>query len=287
MPNLRSIPTFPKTMEYKKGFTWTAPAQEIMKFQKLLVIPLEVQYEYRGSSVLSTPEGVKKLHKILINYEISKEFREADNQTPSKVFGFVTGILFFDDAAKIPYYEQSEYNLVILFPNGDSREFNVKSKTYYKKIPHTKKTIEAKELAKEFRKKLIPEKGDVNPKIRIRVRKDEVKINLPNVFFETDSAELTDESKEALDSIIKIIKEKAPNAQIVIRGFTDNRGSEEYNLKLSEKRAKAVADYLVEEGELKPENISYLGLGEKRPIASNRTAEGRAKNRRVEVLIYP
>ena len=75
----------------------------------------------------------------------------------------------------------------------------------------------------------------------------------------------------------------APTAVIIVEGYTDSIGSDAYNLRLSERRAQAVRDYLIELG-IKPSRITTKGYGKARPVASNETKEGRAENRRVEIL---
>jgi outer membrane protein OmpA-like peptidoglycan-associated protein len=71
---------------------------------------------------------------------------------------------------------------------------------------------------------------------------------------------------------------------MVVEGHTDSQGSDDLNLKLSEDRAAAVRDYLVSRG-VAADRLSAVGVGEKRPIADNTSAEGRANNRRVEIVI--
>ena len=75
-----------------------------------------------------------------------------------------------------------------------------------------------------------------------------------------------------------------PNVRISIIGFTDSIGTEEYNLRLSMRRAQATADYLISQG-VSPSQILAKGLGEAEPRASNETEAGRAQNRRVEIYL--
>ncbi len=104
---------------------------------------------------------------------------------------------------------------------------------------------------------------------------------LKNIFFDFNSARLKPESKLELDRLVKLLKRR-PDLKIVIEGHTDIIGSEEYNQKLSERRAKAVADYLINKG-IDPKRIRTVGYGSRKPVAPNDTPEGRAKNRRVEI----
>ncbi|HDR15232.1 MAG TPA: OmpA family protein [Desulfobacteraceae bacterium] len=104
------------------------------------------------------------------------------------------------------------------------------------------------------------------------------------ILFEFDSSELQPVAKANIESLAKILK-KYPDTNILIEGDTDDRGSEEYNQKLSERRAQAVADYQKSLG-VAGSRITTVGLGELNPIASNDTEYGRQQNRRVEVAIF-
>jgi len=87
-----------------------------------------------------------------------------------------------------------------------------------------------------------------------------------------------------LKKAIEFIK-KYPKTKTQIEGYTDDIGSEKYNQKLSERRATTVKKYLVKEGGIDAARLTTVGYGETKPVASNKTKEGRAKNRRVEILI--
>ena len=75
-----------------------------------------------------------------------------------------------------------------------------------------------------------------------------------------------------------------PDTEILVQGHTDSRGTDEYNLELSEKRAKSVFNQLVRNG-VKSDRLVTMGLGESEPIATNDTDEGRQQNRRVEIAV--
>ena len=104
---------------------------------------------------------------------------------------------------------------------------------------------------------------------------------LEQVNFEFDSARLTAGSTAMLDEGVKILKRHS-DLKVEIAGHTDSQGAEEYNQGLSERRAQAVADYLIGHG-ANGSNITVKGYGEGQPVADNGTKEGRAANRRVEL----
>lgn len=103
------------------------------------------------------------------------------------------------------------------------------------------------------------------------------------ILFDTDSAVLSYEASQTIIELNKVLK-KYPANIIIVEGYTDSTGTAAYNKTLSEKRAKAVYDFILNNG-LKTSFISYVGYGIQNPVASNSTAEGRAKNRRVELNI--
>ena len=101
--------------------------------------------------------------------------------------------------------------------------------------------------------------------------------------FGFDSAEFTPEARAILDEQAAIL-EKESDVKVEIAGYTDSIGSEEYNQGLSERRAKAVEEYLISKG-ISAHRLKTVGYGKSRPIAPNDTREGRAKNRRVELNV--
>ncbi len=100
--------------------------------------------------------------------------------------------------------------------------------------------------------------------------------------FDFDSAELKPAMMAELDKIAEKIKATNGEEKILVIGHTDSTGPEAYNQRLSERRAQAVADYLASKGIT---NLSIKGMGESQPVADNSTREGRAKNRRVEIVV--
>jgi len=110
-------------------------------------------------------------------------------------------------------------------------------------------------------------------------------IRLQNVNFDTGKAKILPESFQTLDEVADILG-RWPDLRIEIAGHTDSRGTDARNLALSQARASAVRDYLVNKfPELRPEQFTAKGYGESQPIATNTTTLGRARNRRVEFRV--
>mgnify|MGYP000430039030 CR=1 FL=1 len=117
---------------------------------------------------------------------------------------------------------------------------------------------------------------------------DKVPVNKPikldaRALFATNSAELSGSGASAIDQLAQGISELNEVNRVVVVGHTDSRGAESYNQALSEKRAASVRDQLAKK--LPNLDIAAIGRGETRPVASNDTALGRAKNRRVEIVV--
>jgi outer membrane protein OmpA-like peptidoglycan-associated protein len=108
--------------------------------------------------------------------------------------------------------------------------------------------------------------------------------NTATVNFKFDSAELTPETKQALDQLAAQIKDRQ-NFILEMQGFADDKGADVYNYQLTHKRADAVRRYLADQHNVPLFRMHVLGLGEARAVADNHTPEGRAQNRRVEVRL--
>ena len=124
--------------------------------------------------------------------------------------------------------------------------------------------------------------------LEVALVKKEFKIVLPNVYFEFDKSDIKPESYPVLDGAAKTIftvLSTTPDAKFEIQGHTDSKGSDAYNQKLSEARASSVKEYLVTNHQIVAARLMSRGYGESKPVASNDTDAGRAKNRRVEFVV--
>lgn len=104
------------------------------------------------------------------------------------------------------------------------------------------------------------------------------------VLFDVDKSTITEADKMELQKAVAFVK-KYPGAKIEVDGHTDSIGTDAYNQKLSERRAAAVKDFLIKEAGVDSSKITAVGHGKAEPVADNKTAAGRARNRRVEILI--
>lgn len=115
---------------------------------------------------------------------------------------------------------------------------------------------------------------------------DNIILSMPgNITFPSDSSSINENAREVLNSVSKVLKEYK-KTNIAVAGYTDSTGNASYNQLLSEKRARTVADTLMDFGVAR-ERVFAQGFGIQNPIASNDTPEGRAENRRVELALVP
>ncbi len=144
--------------------------------------------------------------------------------------------------------------------------------------PKPKKSIPPppKQKVEDHASTTVVQLAEVEPEVGKSIRLD-------NIFFEFDKATLKAESDAELEKLVDLLTDY-PLMQVIIEGHTDDQGSDDYNMKLSDARAKAVVDHLIAK-KVDSERLAWKGYGETRPQASNATEQGRATNRRVEFRI--
>jgi outer membrane protein OmpA-like peptidoglycan-associated protein len=107
-----------------------------------------------------------------------------------------------------------------------------------------------------------------------------------SVLFVTNKSDLMPGAQMKLNEVAQALTQQDTESKIVVEGYTDSQGGAGYNQDLSQRRAQSVRDYLVSRG-IAADRITAEGFGLNRPIADNTTAEGRANNRRVEIVVHP
>lgn len=281
MPNVRHIPTFPDK-EINLTESWSAEAVEIVKVNNAPNLSMALASDYLFANIETNEEGKKN---AVIQYHImtDKDLVQAGlsrSGYPARIYGFNYGTFLWDMENNIPISQSEKYQ--ILF--GYGKELSYRSLQYKMNIISSYKIYDSitKEEEDRDRRELEENLNNEN-NITVETVPEGLVLRLGEILFDTDSFTLKSESKETIDNIIEAIKKTYPDREIIVRGHTDNTGSEEYNKNLSERRAKTVADYILPN--LNHDKLSYSGFGDKEPIAPNDTAEGRSKNRRVDIII--
>jgi len=142
--------------------------------------------------------------------------------------------------------------------------------------------VESKDYVKQTAA-LIMEKD--KPQVRdFAMLKVGMSITLRGIYFDFDKSTIKPESRPALEDAAKMLNEN-PTINVEIQGHTDSKGSDEYNLSLSDRRAASVVAYLTQNLGIDRSRLTSRGYGESQPIATNDTDAGRALNRRVEFMV--
>ncbi|MCF8351278.1 MAG: OmpA family protein [Bacteroidales bacterium] len=222
---------------------------------------------------------VKPVDETLLEEEVEvKDFAMVTvrgtvmDQVTHSPLGVIMEIIDNESNRVIASFESNERTgeYLVSLPSGKSYGLAVKAKEY---LFHSENfDIPPVTEFREMKKDIYLKKVEIGSKIILQ-----------NIFFEFNEAKLQPESMPELERLVKLMKD-VPTLKIEISGHTDNVGSELYNQELSEKRAKAVVDYLVAKG-VDRNRLTYKGYGLTQPIASNETEEGRAMNRRTEFKV--
>ncbi len=226
-----------------------------MKITKLTII-LFVFVTTIGKSQQLTPTETKALMEISVT-----NFSDKPLQKETIVFEGSK------NKTKISAITDASGKAKVLLPEGDT--YNVKYRDFMEQVNYSKVEIPA-------------EPGAFTYQLKIKFEPEKV-YTLKNVNFETAKANLTANSYPALNDFVGALKD-IPTMIIEIAGHTDNIGSDETNLTLSQERANAVMKYIISKG-IASNRITAKGYGATQPIASNDNEEGRKQNRRTEVRI--
>lgn len=280
LPTIRGVPSFPNR-KVKPGENWSMKGlevhdcMELFQMDKLLEIPFTADYTYVGPVEINE----KIYHQINVYYEFQQT--NYNNSLYKKgTFAGIQGraaqeILWDKEIGDIfNYKEEFEIEMFDIFNNsyyftgisgGNVTEY--KSLNTDEDVEKIKNTVEEYDLKDVTVSK--SEKG--------------LTISVENIQFEPDSDILLKSEKEKLHKLGEILK--TVSNDLLITGHCADRGTRGAQQNLSESRASAVANFLVEEGVRDSYHIFTQGKGAREPIASNKTEAGRAKNRRVEITI--
>ena len=290
MPVVRDVPIFPQ-YDVKKGESWRHSASEAhdlrdnFNIQKPFVVPVDVTYTYQGPI---QREG-KTYQLIEVNYDLYYDIplknlqnRRNGNATlpmlyPVRTMGYSKQRLYWDNNAGIlPYYDEV-FTIMMELNTGAVIEYRGSAKAEITTLQRMDKEEIAGMLDKNIR-----DMGISNTTVE---KTDEgITISLENIQFEADSAHLLPAEKEKIEKIGKLLS-NYPDYELLISGHTALAGKAEDRQVLSEQRAAAVANYLIELGVREQHHIFTRGFGAEKPIAPNTTEANMARNRRVEITV--
>lgn len=220
---------------------------------------------------------------ILRTYE--KHLQEKGLRTVFKCSpcGRFDAILFseiMDKAGETKWHSLSpkELSFILMEGNYGDKNLTVGIYTYsLYSLTHTRvRVVEKQPLSLKLE---VLKAEDIKAKIA-----EKGSVSIYGIYFDHDSYTIKPESEETFREIARFLKEN-PEVKLYVVGHTDNTGSYDYNLELSKKRAEAVVEKLVREYGISANRLRAVGVGPVSPVAPNATEEGRAKNRRVELVL--
>ena len=290
MPVVRDVPIFPQH-DVKKGESWRHSASEAhdlrdnFNIQKPFVVPVDVTYTYQGS----VQRNGKTYQLIEVNYDLyydipvkNLQSKRNGNMTlpmlyPVRTMGYSKQRLYWDNNAGIlPYYDEV-FTIMMELNTGAVIEYRGSAKAEITTLQRMDKEEIAGMLDKNIR-----DMGISNTTVE---KIDEgITISLENIQFEADSAHLLPAEKEKIEKIGKLLS-NYPDYELLISGHTALAGKAEDRQVLSEQRAAAVANYLIELGVREQHHVFTRGFGAEKPIAPNTTEANMARNRRVEITV--
>ncbi|MBQ3687043.1 MAG: OmpA family protein [Treponema sp.] len=301
MPTVRDVPVFPDR-EVSPGESWTAQGHEAHDLRRQFAVrtpykvPFEATYTYLGTvtaeakaavdggadSAAGAGTATKTLHVINVKYTMSMETPEPAGMQyymdyPLAMMGYSDELVYWDnELGAIDHYTEN---------------FRILMESSYGNVYEFRGTADAEVTS--FERVATEEKiADVEEQIKnlgiddITVKKTDkgLTISIENIQFGGESAVLLNSEKIKLRKIAGILRDY-PDNDILVSGHTAHYPGGADPQVLSEERAAAVADFLVELGVKDKYHVFTQGFGDKQPIDTNDTAEGRAKNRRVEITI--
>lgn len=281
MPTVRDVPTFPD-YQVNPGDKWTAKGHEAhdlrkgFGIEKPFKVPFNAEYTYVGV------ESKTGLHVIRARYSMFSENPapkdpSAMHDFPKLTQGYSDEVIYWDNKKGTIDHYHEKFRILIETAQGNLYEFtgSAKAEVTEFKRSNTEENVAAVQ-------EIINDMGLEN----VTVAKSDMglTISLEDIKFKPDSAILMDSEKIKIQKIAEILVQW-PENDILVTGHTALAGNARMRKELSMDRANTVAEYLINLKVRDRFHVFTQGLGAERPIASNNTEEGKAKNRRVEITL--
>ncbi|MBL8965705.1 MAG: OmpA family protein [Spirochaetaceae bacterium] len=279
MPVVRNVPVFP-ARALSPGDTWTAPGEERHDLRRGFgipdpyAIPFEARYRYEGPVLR---EG-KTLRLVTCSYTIFHQPaapRSYATIYPVQIAGYSDQKIYWDPGIGQPAAYEERFKLVFDWSDGRTIEYRGTAKARLLEAELMDRASLAAEVAKAVAGM---------PNVSVEATTEGVAIRIEDIQFQPDSARLLPAELEKIARIAEILK-RYPGRDVLVAGHTALAGSAEGRKTLSAERARAVAERLIAAGARSPDRIQVAGYGAERPVADNATETGRARNRRVEIVI--
>jgi len=279
MPVVRDVPVFPGR-DIKVGESWTYEGHEMHDFRdgfgikEPYRIPFTAHYVYLGERAWKG----KNYPAFSVNYRVQLQPKPVPGKIwPRRIEGESDQVVFWDSdqGQAVAYNEQFRY--VFELSNGRKIEYTGRAEAEVIESIRMDKEKMAEEIAGDIDRLGIPD-------VTVRVVDEGITISLDDIKFQADTAVMLPGEREKLDKVADILK-RYQERDILVGGHTALAGTVEGRNKLSTERASVVADYLIARKARSPDRVTVRGYGADKPVADNRTEEGKRKNRRVEITI--
>jgi outer membrane protein OmpA-like peptidoglycan-associated protein len=279
MPVVRNVPVFPDR-DLKPGEKWSAEGHEMHDFRDTFGIkepyniPFIANYEFLGDR----PWKGKTWPAFSVSYHIVSSPKAVLGRVwPQRIMGSSEQIVYWDSAKGQPSGYEEQFRMVFAFSNNRTVEYRGRAESEVIWSVEIDREKIADEIAEDLNRMKIPG-------VSVRAVEEGITISLEDIRFRADTAIMLPGEREKLDKIAAILK-RYPERDILVGGHSALAGTAEGRMRLSLERASVVANYLVAQKALKPDQVVVRGYGAEHPVADNRTEDGRRKNRRVEFTI--
>ncbi|MDR0588932.1 MAG: OmpA family protein [Spirochaetaceae bacterium] len=279
MPVVRNVPVF-LDQELNPGDTWSAEGYEMHDFRDSFGInepyriPFIANYTFLGRRQWRG----KDYPALSVSYRIFTEPEPVKGILwPRRIMGASDQIVYWDtELGQAAAYDEV-FRMVFELSNGNTVEYRGSAEAEIIESPGMDKEKIAREIGDAINRMGIADTS-------VRIVDEGIAISLENIQFQPDSAELLPAEKVKLDQIIGVLQQYGER-DILVGGHTALAGRAEDRMVLSQERAAAVADYLIEKKVRASDHIVVRGYGAEQPLGDNTTEAGRRKNRRVEITI--
>ena len=280
MPVVRDVPVFPDR-PLQPGDTWAYPGSEVHDFRRSFGIPdayhfpIPVTYSYLGNEEREGREYA--VVEIAYNVFYRPTVRYPGVIYPTRITGSSRQRLYWDIRAGRPAWYEETYEFLFGLSSGDEVLYEGSAEARVVDATRMDRARVMDEIRSELDQRGFEDQDVVIDDLGVTIRLD-------NIMFPADSAYLSDSEQAKIRQIAEILA-NYPDRDILVTGHTALAGTEEGRLQLSQERAEAVAEYLVEIGARERDQVILRGVGAQQPVADNSTEEGMRRNRRVEITI--
>jgi outer membrane protein OmpA-like peptidoglycan-associated protein len=279
MPVVRDVPVFPGK-DIKVGEAWTYEGHEVHDFrdnfgiEEPYRIPFTANYKYLGEREWKG----KNYPAFSVSYRVQSQPPAVRGKIwPRRIQGESDQMVYWDSSQGQPVAYNETFRYVFEFSNGRKIEYRGSAEAEIIESIRMDKEKITEEIADEIDRLGISD-------VSVRAVDEGITITLDFIQFQADTPIMLPGEREKLDQIVDILK-RYPDRDILVSGHTALAGNAAGRQKLSAERAAVIADYVISKEARTPDRVVVRGFGAEKPVADNKTEEGRHKNRRVEITI--